>query len=77
MKVSIYGRPNCPNCDLAKRLCDRKGVAYDYKVVGEDVTKEQLEEMVGAPVASVPQIFITNDGFTEYVGNFQQLMKKI
>jgi hypothetical protein len=33
--------------------------------------------MVGSPVKTVPQIFMSNDGFTEYVGGFEQLKTKI
>lgn len=77
MKVEIYGRPGCAFCDLAKELCERTGVAYDYKIVGESVSREQLEEMVGSPVRSVPQIFVTTNGFSEYVGGFNELKGRL
>lgn len=78
MRVVIYGKPGCVNCDKAKILCTTKGVDFDYKVVGSDVQTEQLEEMVGGPVRSVPQIFIMQgDGFAEYVGGFDQLREKL
>jgi glutaredoxin len=50
---------------------------YSYKTVNVEVTVEQLTEMVGSPVKTVPQIFMSNDGFTEYVGGFEQLKTKI
>jgi len=77
MKVEIYGRPSCTFCDRAKELCERTGLAYDYKIVGESVSREQLEEMVGSPVRSVPQIFVTTDGFSEYVGGYAQLEARL
>jgi len=48
---------------------------YTYKTVNVEVTVEQLTEMVGSPVKTVPQIFMSNDGFTEYVGGFDELKK--
>ena len=77
MNVTIYGKPGCTNCDKSKLLCDMKGVSYNYKTIGQDITLEQLNEMIGCSVKTVPQIFITSDGFTEYVGGYEQLKSKI
>lgn len=73
MKVTIYGMSSCAGCEAAKLLCKTNSVDYDYKIVGQDIMKEQLSEMVGFPIRSVPQIFITNDGFSQYIGGFEQL----
>lgn len=77
MKVQIYGTPQCGYCTKAKELCERNNVEYDYKTVGSDITVEQLTEMVGSPVRTVPQIFVTSGGFSEYVGGFTELEQKI
>ena len=77
MKVEIYGVPGCTLCERAKWLCERAGLTYNYKIVGESVSREQLEEMVGLPVRSVPQIFVTTDGFSEYVGGCAQLEARL
>lgn len=77
MRVTIYGKPGCSQCDQAKTLCSAKGIGYDYKVLGTDIQKEQLEEMVGHSIRSVPQIFITQDGFSEYVGGFKDLKERV
>lgn len=71
--ITIYGKDNCTFCEQAKRLCDMKGLTYEYKKVGVDLTKEQLEEICPVPVRTVPQIFI--DG--TYVGGFQEFSKKV
>ncbi len=76
MKVLIYGTPSCTFCKQALQLCKQKGIDTDYKTVGVDIQKEQLQEMVGHPISSVPQIFITAEGFTSYVGGFTDLKKK-
>lgn len=77
MKALIYGRPGCSFCDKAKILCRLKGIDFDYKVVGTDIEKDKLEEMIGHTVNSIPQIFITTEGFSEYVGGFNELKAKL
>lgn len=77
MKATIYGKDGCPNCVKAVNLCKSKGIEVDYKVVGFDITKEQLEESIGRPIRTVPQIFLTSDGFSEYVGGYKELVAKL
>jgi glutaredoxin len=71
--VVIYGKDNCTFCEQAKKLCEMKGVSFQYKKVGVDLTREQLMDICPVPVRSVPQIFI-ND---EYVGGYPELVKKV
>jgi len=75
MKYIIYGKPNCKFCNMAKMTLEMKSVPYSYKEVGSDITKEQLEEMVGHQIKSVPQIFRMSDGFAEYIGGYEDLKK--
>ncbi|MNP32105.1 Glutaredoxin-1 [compost metagenome] len=77
MKALIYGRPGCHYCEKAKSLCKLKGIPFDYKIVGDDIQKEQLEEMVGTKVSSVPQIFLTAEGLSEYVGGYTSLEARL
>lgn len=77
MKAIIYGRPGCGFCNRAKELCQKKGIPFEYFIVGEDIQKEKLEEMVGNSIRSVPQIFLVSDGMTEYVGGFGELEARI
>lgn len=77
MKVKIYGTPQCSYCTQAKQLCKSNNVDYEYKTVGYELTVEQLQEMVGHPVKTVPQIFITEGGFSEYIGGFDQLKDRL
>lgn len=77
MKVIIYGRPNCTFCVQAKQLAESNGMTVDYKTVGEDILKEDLERLVGKPIRSVPQIFVTSDGFSEYVGGFTEFKNRL
>lgn len=73
MKIEIYGKDNCPNCVKAKNLCKLKSLYFDYFTFGVDYTKEELENKIGSPVTSVPQIFIDD----VHIGGFNQLMEKL
>jgi glutaredoxin 3 len=55
-KVTVYTKQNCPFCVRAKRLLDKKGVAYEeISVEGDDALRSWLVEKTGQ--MTVPQIF--------------------
>lgn len=55
--VTIYTTPTCPYCVRAKRLLEKKGVAYqEIDVADDDQERARLSERTG--MRSVPQIFI-------------------
>jgi len=68
--ITIYGKPRCTFCDSAKRLCEQKGLDYEYKMLDADYTAEELFEKV-PNARTFPQIFV--DG--ESIGGFQELKK--
>lgn len=57
-KVRIYTTPFCPYCTRAKKLLERKGVAFEEIDVymDADARDAMMEETGGA--RTVPQIFI-------------------
>jgi glutaredoxin len=61
MKITIYGTPVCPNCKNVLAFLKGNKADYEYKVVGDDVSKEQLEETVGRSVRAVPVIVVDGD----------------
>ena len=68
MTATVWTKPGCPFCDMAKNLLNEKGIAYEEKNIGNGYTREQLLEAV--PTAkTVPQIFI--DG--KYIGTYEHL----
>lgn len=71
--ITIYGKPNCPQCVSAKSLCESKSQEYEYKEIGKDLTVEELREICPVEIRSVPQIF--KDG--EYVGGYNELKEKL
>jgi glutaredoxin 3 len=56
-KITVYTKEHCPFCVRAKRLLDRKGVAYvEVNVEGDDQLRMWLMEATGQK--TVPQIFV-------------------
>ena len=76
MKVEIYGAAWCNYCQQAKQLCESQSIEYDYIDVDESGNMKALQERMGAPARSIPQIFVDNaflpGGFT---GLKQELAK--
>ena len=68
MKVEIYSKPQCPYCDMAKRLAEQKDYELTYKMLDEDFDRESLmETFPGA--RTFPQIIVDGDkigGYTEF-----------
>jgi glutaredoxin 3 len=56
--VEIYTTPFCPYCIAAKRLLQKKGVAYNETDVSTDPELRQAMTVRAGGRRSVPQIFI-------------------
>lgn len=66
--VRIYTSVSCPYCVQAKRLLDRKGVAYEeIDVTGDADRRAEMIEASGR--RTVPQIFIAEQS----IGGFDEL----
>ncbi len=66
--IEIYGKPQCPYCDMAQALCNQKGVEYKYKSLGTDFTREEMMEKF--PTArTFPQIIFMG----EKIGGYNEL----
>ncbi|BDG06884.1 glutaredoxin 3 [Anaeromyxobacter oryzae] len=56
-KVTVYTKHNCPYCVRAKRLLEKKGVAFEeIDVEGDDALRTWLREKTGQ--MTVPQVFV-------------------
>jgi glutaredoxin len=72
--IIIYGKENCPQCNLAKLACDIRSVPYEYKLIGVDATPDELTLLAGVPIRSAPVIFERADsGEMQYVGGYKEL----
>jgi glutaredoxin len=46
--IIIWGKPQCPHCESAKRMLDSREIAYEYKQLGVDFEREDvLAEFTG------------------------------
>jgi len=71
MKAIIYTTPVCGYCQMAKTLMTKRNIEYEEVTVGKDITKEELVEVLGKDVRTVPQILVDN----VYVGGYTELSK--
>lgn len=77
MQVVIVGKSGCPRCDQAKQLCDMNEISFEYKKIHEDIQLEELEQIVGGRVSSVPQIYISEHGLNTYIGGYIEFDKYV
>ncbi|WP_330983502.1 MULTISPECIES: GrxA family glutaredoxin [Enterobacterales] len=75
MFTVIFGRPGCPYCVRAKELAEKLTAGRDdfnfryIDIHAEGISKADLEQTVGKPVETVPQIFVDQThigGFTDF-----------
>ena len=71
MKLTVYTKPDCPYCDMAKALLESKGV--DYTTVNVGSQPEARDYLIEQGLRSVPQIF---NGTTLIQGGYQGLASK-
>ena len=43
--IEIYGKPACPHCDAAKRLCEMRQLPFKYYQLDTDFTREEVLEL--------------------------------
>jgi len=66
--IIIWGKPQCPHCESAKRMLDSRDIAYEYKQLGVDFEREDV--LAEFPEArTFPQIVI--NGLK--IGGYDQL----
>jgi len=69
MKVTIYGKPNCTYCTMAKNLAEQRGCKVKYLTMGEDYSPQELmETFPGA--RTFPQIIFKG----EKIGGYAALL---
>lgn len=75
MFAVIFGRPACPFCVRAKQIAEKLSAQeedYSFRYIdihAEGISKADLEQTVGKPVETVPQIFVDEQhvgGCNEY-----------
>lgn len=64
----VYGKRNCPYCQLAKEEMKLRGIPYDYVDLQE--VGKTAKEVTGRDVKTVPQIYVQG----EYIGGYDDFM---
>jgi|TARA_B110000908_G_C10124869_1_gene389369 glutaredoxin 3 len=68
MNIEIWGKPQCPFCDMAKQLVEHRELRYTYKQLGIDFDRNQMLETF-PQARTFPQITI--DGVK--IGGYDKL----
>lgn len=68
MKIEIYGKDQCPNCDTAKQITESKGFDLTLLKMGVDFEIPEMFEKIGHRVTVFPQIFVDD----KYVGSLKE-----
>lgn len=71
----IIGSNTCDYCQKAKEILEELGIGYNFKLLGTDLTREEMRELVykatGEYPQTLPQIFRMSDD--EYIGGYEEL----
>lgn len=59
-KAVVWSQPNCPYCDMAKKLLESQGYEVEERKIGFTYTKEQFFE-ANPGARSVPQIYLNEE----------------
>jgi glutaredoxin 3 len=72
LNVAVWSKPQCPYCDMAKRLLEQKGIEYTSVTLGEEFTRDDV--VARFPEArSFPIIEIDN----VWIGGYNELKSKL
>lgn len=64
MSITVYSKPNCPQCELTKRDMDILGI--EYKTIDISVQQDQLERLAGLGFRTAPVVETDRDVWSGY-----------
>lgn len=71
--IDIYGTATCSFCLRAKKLCERMGLEYEYKDIGYEKYKSELDGLLTEGYKTVPQIF----RYGNHLGGYNELVSEL
>jgi mycoredoxin len=74
--IKVYGTRWCPDCQRAKQVLTKKGIAYEWIDIEEDPASAAYVEKVNKGYKSVPTIVFT-DGSVLVEPSNSELEKKL
>lgn len=66
MVYTVYGKPNCPECEKLKNFLNNRQTSYEYIDISENQDKREVLMNMG--YRSVPQVFQGE----QHIGGFLQ-----
>lgn len=75
MKIVIYSTPNCANCLALKMTYSSSNVKFEEKLIGKDISIEELQEKAGVQLKQAPVVFV-DDLYRGGVVEGMQIMKE-
>ncbi len=60
LKIVVYSKSACPQCDTAKSLLKARNLAYEEIKIDDDEQRLAFFEKCGPSVRQMPQIFIND-----------------
>jgi glutaredoxin len=60
LKITVYSKSACPQCDSAKMLLKSRSLAFDEIKIDDEAERLAFFERCGPSVRQMPQIFIND-----------------
>lgn len=64
MTITVYSKPNCPQCELTKRDMDILGIEYQTIDISQD--QDKLDELMKLGFRSAPVVQTENEAWSGY-----------
>ena len=72
--VHVYGKPQCPYCDMAKQYLTNNDIPFVYKELEKDFTRDQVLSLFPG-ARTFPQCRLLKDFEFTYIGGYEDLIK--
>nr|WP_297524819.1 glutaredoxin [uncultured Roseateles sp.] len=76
LKIVVYSKSACPQCDTAKSLLKARGIEYQEILIDDETERLAFYEKCGPSVRQMPQVFI-NDQRVGGVTGLQAALKQL
>lgn len=74
MKIEIYSKSNCPNCNTVRNFLQAHGLKFTETKIDNDAERLKFYERCGPSVRQMPQVFIDDQRVGGLVGLQQALV---
>jgi len=76
LKIVVYSKSACPQCDTAKMLLKTRSIPYEEIKIDDEAERLAFYEKCGPAVRQMPQVFI-NDQRVGGVTGLQAALKQL